>query len=210
MPLTVERNPWTIMMDLFFWRRSPQMAKEWVRDNNAEHVDVVQHVHFNHRIADSEILRRQKLIAERDNIERQLRGELLNTIKADWIEYCQQQGGNEQDILDIEGFFAEKKSCKKLLACLEELHSFNKTCKQTNLPAFIRDYIFNNAEKTAEVAIRKKTIEEKDYHLLLMTPHLRHKMATEQPLCNKLAIEAVEQQLQELQLDNSVLPGVRL
>lgn len=84
------------------------------------------------------------------------------------------------------------------------MHAFNKICQQTNLPDFIRDYIFNNTEKTDEVATRKKLIEEKDYQLLLMTPYLRLKMAKEQPLCNKLAIEVVEQQLKELELDNNV------
>lgn len=207
MPVTVQRNPWTIIMDLFLGWRSPQAAKEWGEESK---LGVAQQVNFNQHMVDSEKLRRQKLIEERDKVERQLTSELLNTIKADWVEYCKQQGGNEQELLAIETFFAEKKSCKKLLACLEELHAFNKTCQQTNLPDFIRDYIFNNTEKTAEVAIRKKLIEEKDYHLLLMTPHLRHKMATEQPLCNKLAIAAVEQQLQELNLENNGLPGVRL
>lgn len=78
MPLTIERNPLTIITDLFFGRRASQsenqpnpnilIEKEGFEENKTEYVK--QNMSFNQYMANRENFRRQKLIEERDNAER--------------------------------------------------------------------------------------------------------------------------------------------
>lgn len=137
-------------------------------------------------------VREKQLIEARNKAAQELTTNLLQEIKEELLIFCKSQNITESLDVAIEALVLDSGG-KTVLNLLQALNTFDLAYNKVQLPDCMRDFIINNHSLISKTSARKAEIEQRD-DCALLNPHVRFLFRDKQPLCNKLAIQVVEQQ----------------